>query len=758
MRTKLYLALGLAGVFATGCSKDDGGGGGGEEAECVSDLQFFQQQISAPLIQVSCINCHNSAGAARKSNMVLLGAGETNYLRINFDTLKSVGALEVDGTSQLLLKPTEGISHGGGAQLEVGDDGYAALEGLIERFSEPVICETGTGGGGELLANVELLDLPGTLRKAKVQLIGELPTVEELSRLSAEGEPALNALLLSYLDEDLFYETLKRWWNDRLLTDKYLGRDSAVNLLNQDTYPNRRFYSDLPEDTEEGQLARKHTNASVAREPLELIAYVVRNELPFTEILTADYMMLNPFSARVYGAEVRFDDPLDPKEFKKGRIAGVPHAGLLTSPMFLNRFPTTATNRNRHRSRLVWDLFLATDILKKADRPVDPAQIVGHNPTMNNPDCAVCHAQMDPVAGAFMNWNAMGAYVVPEEGWYTNMRPPGFEDAVLPDAEWTSALQWVAQQITKDERFALSATYAVYTGMIGRPPVQNPTDESDPRYASRLAFYNIEQAFLREAMETFVASGHNLKSLIPAIALSPFYRATTAAGLTEDEEEALKPLGTTRLLTPEELHQKLVATLGYPWKRRVGDRNLLLSTREYLFFYGGIDSDNVTQRITEPNGMMANIALRMANEMACLVSPRDLKLPAADRVLFPLVEQSYKPEDDNGFEIPQSVDAIRKNIRYLHHRLLGEVLRPGDAEEEATYQLFLATWREGYAAVNNEQLSGTLEGHCRYERDFWSDESLEDEDRLTRDTQYTLRAWMAVVSYLLADWRFIYHQ
>ena len=30
--------------------------------------------------------------------------------------------------------------------------------------------------------------------------------------------------------------------------------------------------------------------------------------------------------------------------------------------------------------------------------------------------------------------------------------------------------------------------------------------------------------------------------------------------------------------------------------------------------------------------------------------------------------------------------------------------------------------------------------------------------KLERDNEYTLRAWMAVVSYLLADWRFIYHQ
>ena len=155
---------------------------------------------------------------------------------------------------------------------------------------------------------------------------------------------------------------------------------------------------------------------------------------------------------------------------------------------------------------------------------------------------------------------------------------------------------------------------------------------------------------------------------------------------------------------------------------------------------------------------MANIALRMANEMGCLVTPRDFRKVREERLLFPFVEATYRPEDENGFEVPQAVEAIKRNIRHLHARLLGEVLAPDHPEVEATFQLYLATWREGFAAVQNEQLSRDLHGHCRATRDFYTDMDLPEEERLWRDPTYAIRAWSAVVTYLLADWRFLYHQ
>ena len=179
----------------------------------------------------------------------------------------------------------------------------------------------------------------------------------------------------------------------------------------------------------------------VGRAPLELIAHVVANNLPYTEILTADYIMANPWSAAAYGASTRFDNPEDVHEFKPSRIARYfrtgdgyeaendrivnavrvldpgplithyPHAGILNTTVFLLRFPTTATNRNRARSRWTYYHFLGLDIEKSASRTTDPVALADtNNPTMRNPACTVCHRVLDPVAGAFQNYGDAGLY------------------------------------------------------------------------------------------------------------------------------------------------------------------------------------------------------------------------------------------------------------------------------------------------------------------------------------------------------------
>jgi hypothetical protein len=551
---------------------------------------------------------------------------------------------------------------------------------------------------------------------------------------------------------------LKLWFNDLLHTDKYLGGERATSLLPDEQYPHRFYYHDLSDDDPAGHAARQYSNDSLAREPLDLIAYVVAHDKPFTEVLTADYTVVNPFTARIYGLNVHFDDPNDPTELHEARIHGYPHAGVLTTPVFLNRFPTTDTNRNRHRSRMVWKLFLATDILKKAQQPVDPTRIRDHNPTMNNPQCTVCHAQVDPLAGAFMNFDAQGRYAPREEGWYADMRPPGFGTDSIPPDDWSHAIQWAAKRVAEDDRFALAAVVAVYTGLVGHPPLENPTDQTDPAFEPKRAFVAVEQDFLQKTTDVFVKSGYNLKVIVPEVVRSPFYRAQAAFDLTPDESEELGTLGTTHLLTPEELDAKLHAVLGSGWQKRITDHNQLLHPDEFRFFYGGIDSDQILDRVTEPNGIMANIGMRMANEMACFAVPRDFTKDKELRNLFPHVELSYLPEDRNGFEVPESVAAIRKNIRYLHYKILGEVLEPGSAEEEATYQLFLQTWREGINGVRNEQISQDLPGYCQATYDFDTNMDLPQSLRVTRDSSYTVRAWMAVVTYLLADWRFLYHQ
>ena len=105
--------------------------------------------------------------------------------------------------------------------------------------------------------------------------------------------------------------------------------------------------------------------------------------------------------AAAYGASTRFDDFEDPHEFKLSRMASYyrhtdgyeaeddpvidayrvidpgplrtdyPQAGILNTKVFLQRYPTTATNRNRARSRWTYYHFLGLDVEKSASRTTD---------------------------------------------------------------------------------------------------------------------------------------------------------------------------------------------------------------------------------------------------------------------------------------------------------------------------------------------------------------------------------------------------
>ncbi len=571
------------------------------------------------------------------------------------------------------------------------------------------------------------------------------------------GFEALDEVLDEMMQSEAFLARVEEIYSDYFLTDRYLSNGNgtpAIDLLDPEDYPNAYWFEDLPEG--EYETALRFANDAVAREALKLVSYVVRNERPFSEILTADYMVVNPYSAKVYGVNASFQDENDPNEWVEARLPGIPHAGVLSSHMMMNRFPTTATNRNRHRSRKVFEFFLATDVQRLGDRPIDPTNIADFNPTMNNPNCTLCHAIIDPVAGTFQNWDEQGRFRPPEGGWYTDMRPPGFDDETLPAEQFTAGLPWLAGRIVEDPRFAASVVHIMFKGLSGQDPLREPTDTAAEDYLAKVRAFEVQSEIFGEIAQAFRDSDYDLRTVIKAIVKTPYYRAANAESLDEVRSLELAEVGTGRLLTPEQLHRKIEAVTGYPWRRNADGDDYLLDLDWFRIFYGGIDSDTVTTRITEPNGIMANVAARMANEMSCWTTARDFVLPPAERRMFPFVERSFEPEDDNGFEVPAAAQAIRTNIQYLHQRLLGEYLDLNDPEINRTYEVFLSVWKDGRKGVADGTYDAFLPFQCRAVEDFWTGQEFPDAEKIERDDRYTVRAWMAVVTYLMMDYRFLH--
>ena len=418
----------------------------GVPAETESAGDVFRAHLSGPVVQAKCIACHVEGGISGHTRLVFVPSSEADHearnLRVFEDFLDAV-----EDAATVILNKIQGVAHGGGVQVAAGTAQYANMERFLALLGEDVDSVTLTPE--TLFDTVKMAPARKTLRRAAIIFAGRNPTEAEYARVVDGDERALRATLRGLMTGPEFHEFLIRGANDRLLTDRSSGQD-IINVVNGfyvhfvNEHYRRRAAAHASGD--ERQFASvdhwyEITQHGFRRAPLELIAHVVENDLPYTEILTADYIMANPMAAAAYGASTRFDNPEDEHEFKPSEIVSYyrkgdgleeendpvvgatrilnpgplitdyPHAGILNTAAFLIRYPTTATNRNRARSRWTYYHFLGLDIEKSASRTTDPDALADtNNPTMFNPACTVCHVILDPVAGAFQNYGDEGLY------------------------------------------------------------------------------------------------------------------------------------------------------------------------------------------------------------------------------------------------------------------------------------------------------------------------------------------------------------
>ena len=406
--------------------------------------EVFADRISGPIVQTKCIFCHVEGGAATLTDLKFVRTSNPDHEALNLQTFKDFLAdPELDG-KYILDKIQGGLGHGGGPQVQVDSPEFADMERFLGLLGEDI--SSGSITPATLFDTVRMAPARKTLRRAALIFAGRIPTDAEYAAAQRGGE-ALRSTIRGLMEGPEFHEFLIRGANDRLLTDREVEsiRSLEPHLLdyNRDNY--RRRAAAHASGTERAWREYHEWVARVDvgsdRAPLELIAHVVENDLPYTEVLTADYIMANPWAARAYGASTRYDNPEDMYEFQPSEIVSYyrdgegyeveydpvvgashilspgplitdyPHAGILNTTAFLSRYPTTATNRNRARSRWTYYHFLGLDIEKSASRTTDPEALADtNNPTMFNPACTVCHRVLDPVAGAFQNYFDEGEY------------------------------------------------------------------------------------------------------------------------------------------------------------------------------------------------------------------------------------------------------------------------------------------------------------------------------------------------------------
>ncbi len=704
----------------------------------VDALSFFTTNVSNQIVQEKCVNCHTNEGPAGGTGLKFEAGSNAETTARNLTALETF-IQSSPGNSDRILDKVRGVGHGGGSQLSSSSEDYKNLVALLGLIGENVAPDNSTNEGS-FWGGVGLSLPEETLRRAAIILARRVPTNEEIAAVKNASRSEMRSAVKNLMNGKGFHDFLTTGANDRLHTDAFLNGlflDSA-DLNNGWFLPvGAEKYFALGDKTTldgppEGNWVQRWM-MSMAKVPLELIAYIVENDRSYKEVVTADYMMMNPIISEILNGGIVFEDETDPLVFKPGRNQGqvvrdeqhesefvqnygtridshgdfieYPHAGVLNTHSFLNRYPTTDTNRNRARSRWTFYHFLGVDVEKSAARTTDPEALADtDNPTMNNPACTVCHELLDPVAGAFQNYGNDGKYrdghlgrdALPDsykyadqentdgsnsyqEGdtWFRDMRTPGFDGGLVNNPD--HSLSWLGERIADDPRFARAAIKFWWPAIMGSEVARAPEIATDANFSDQLTIFEEQNKFISELGESFrqgIRGGapFNAKDLFTEMILSPWF---TAKKIDPEKIQTASStagnIGNRRLLTPEELEAKTLSLLGSKWGSN-GKEDLWQYDLEYTalgdrygLYYGGIDSNGIRNRARAMSSLMINVAERQALEMACPAVIMDFSRADADRLLFENIEPMIEPDSESVQSYQVSAESFETSETFKHY-------------------------------------------------------------------------------------------
>jgi len=524
--------------------------------------------------------------------------------------------------------------------------------------------------------------------RASLALREVRPTVDELERVRSASDPeaAVETLVDEWIHTPEFAGMIRQMHGDQLL------------VLN-DANPGNR----LPQV---GPLKGWDQTAifeSMSGEPLRLIERVVVEGRPYTEIVTADWMMTDPIISAAFGPS---HDPDGPVWQESQWTDGRPQAGILSSSQVWRRHLSNASNFNRARANFVISRTLlcdeiATRAVDFADAPLpttSDTEAVAHA-LMVEPTCVSCHQSLDPLASTLWGFkrnlftvNISDAYDLdcrpdqvvgaPEEGvaygddacyplrfynaeneglWKDfGMRAPGYYGAPVSD------LKELGGAVARDPRFVSCAVKRFVS------------------YLEQVAIEDVPDEVVPELRASFDASGLDARELARSIVLSDAFR-TRSAG---PDDPWIAGMQTLR---PTQLSNVLYQRTGF---RFVAEPHLgkscdpyckgevdLLTTEDYGYrsLLGGIDGKYQPQQIHVATPTRGLAIARATAEAAAWVVRNEGELPRAERNLLTEV-------DDLGDG--QDLTAVRAQLAVLHERLLDEDVT--DLELDGTQALFEA--------------------------------------------------------------------
>ena len=467
------------------------------------------------------------------------------------------------------------------------------------------------------------LDAPRLLRRMSLDLLGVLPRQEALD--AVEADPSQLAVYRDefFLDprlEERLVLLLSERWHTRV--DEFLI-----------------FYLEYQElafdDDNEYPFER-----SVGEEPLRLMAHVIANDLPWSEIVTADYTLANPLLADIWPIAHPGGDDWAVSTYTDGR----PAAGVLSTNGLWWRYYSTVTNYNRARVAAITRLLICEDYASRSISFSESGALSDgadlEDAIRESPYCMGCHSAIDPIAVSLFGFWPANEYNIHEVDVYHPEREAMGAELLGVEAEWYGdpvyGLHELGLHIAADPRFSRCAVQSMAELLWRRPIGVEDFDRIE------LLRQDLESADLR------------MRPLLTAITDDAVYQA----GAVEGSDTAVS----TRLMTPDQLSATIADLTGFTWTWRGFDQ-MDNDTYGYRALAGGVDGAYITTAQESPGMTWALVVQRLAEA----ATGYDLRNGLASSTMLQGITEDARPGDP-------AFDLV---LDQLHWRLYG--VRPDDA-------------------------------------------------------------------------------
>ncbi|MEO7599243.1 MAG: DUF1592 domain-containing protein [Opitutus sp.] len=187
------------------------------------------------------------------------------------------------------------------------------------------------------------------------------------------------------------------------LVENFAGQWLQIRSL-ENFQPDRKLFPDF-------DLSLRN---AMQRETESFFEYVLREDRPLTDFITADYTFVNARLAKFYGLPGTYDD-----EFQHVSLASTPRRGVLTHGSVLTLTSNPTRTSPVKRGKWVLENLLGTPPppppanvpeLDDKSRQLSGTLRQQMEQHRKNPTCASCHARMDPIGFCLENFDAIGAW------------------------------------------------------------------------------------------------------------------------------------------------------------------------------------------------------------------------------------------------------------------------------------------------------------------------------------------------------------